>query len=132
MLTRSFAVLAAAASLAAAGHASAQGAYDPAYDRSYDRSYDSDDIVVEGYAPSDATVKSEVVSYADLDLNAPAGAYTLLRRIRGAVRNVCSPEPITVDLRDGADYSACRQEAMERALGQVDLPQVTDGYRAGW
>ncbi len=124
MLIRSFAVLAAAASLAVAGHASAQGAYDAPYG--------NDDIVVQGYAPSDGEVKSEVVSYADLDLSAPAGTSTLLRRIRGAVRNVCSPEPIAVELRDGADYSACRQEAMDRALDQVDLPQVTDGYRAGW
>ncbi len=117
MLIRSISILVATASLALASHAIAQPDYGP------------DELTVTGIAPPDVEVKSERVSYADLDLSGPAGARTLLLRIRGAAEQVCSPEAFIRDFRDSADYRDCKGEAMARAVDQVDLPLVADEYR---
>ena len=123
MTIRRIPILLAAASLAVAGYAAAQP---------YDSYGPNDDVVVTGPAPSgDREIKSEVVSYADLDIDAPAGVHTLLRRIRGAAQQVCSPEPIALELRDNADYRDCKDEAMDRAVDQLDAPLVSDTYHAG-
>ena len=121
MLIRPISVLVATASLALAGHAMAQPDYAPA---------GPDELTVTGVAPPDVEVKSEFISYADLDLSGPAGAHTLLMRIRGAAEQVCSPEPFIRDFRDSEDYRDCKGEAMARAVDQVGAPLVTDGFRS--
>ena len=121
MLMRFLPVLLGAASLAVAGHAAAQP-YDGAPD---------DELVVTGVAPADVGVRAERVSFADLDLSGPAGAHTLLMRIRGAAERVCSPQPSVLDIRDNADYRDCRYDSMARAVDQLDQPLVTEDYEDG-
>ncbi len=66
MHIRPIAILLATGSLAVAGYAAAQP---------YETYGPNDDVVVTGAAPSgDREVRSEVVSYADLNLDAPDGA----------------------------------------------------------
>src|SRR5215469_8763869 len=99
MSQRLIAVLAAAASLAVVASAHAQPGGPPP----------NDEVLVQPpYLPPGAELRSEVVSYADLDLSTRAGARTLLGRIHGAAVRVCSPDPTSPgDLRDTADHDAC-------------------------
>ena len=134
MLMRSIPVLIAAASLAAAGHASAQpyGAYDQRYG-GYDRSAQDEVVVTGRHAPPGAEVKARRVSFADLDLGVSDGAYALLGRIHGAAIQVCSPQPSTIrDIRDSSDYQGCIVDAVARAVNEVDTPTVTNLYRASY
>jgi UrcA family protein len=129
MSNRLIPVLAAAIGLAGAGASLAQpGPYGSAYGPS-----PADEVVVAPpYLPPGAELRREAVSFADLDLGTRAGAYTLLMRIRGAARRVCSPEPSTpADLRDSADYHGCFDEAMGRAVADVDAPALSDLYGYG-
>lgn len=122
MLIRPISILVATASLALAGHALAQSDYGPGPG--------PDELTVQGIARSpDVEVKSQLISYADLDLSGPAGAHTLLMRIRGAAEQVCSPEAFIRDFRDSEDYRDCKDEAMSRAVDQVDSPLVAGWYR---
>ncbi|GAA0537827.1 UrcA family protein [Rhizomicrobium palustre] len=67
------------------------------------------------------------VSYADLDLARPAGATTLINRIRVAAETVCG----SADIRDLAAFrrrSACVTEAMDNAIRSVNAPLVARVY----
>ncbi len=119
MIIRPISILIAAASLATAGYASAQPYSGPA---------GPNELTVTGVAPADIKVRSERVSYADLDLTGAAGARTLMLRIRGAASEVCTPDPFIRDLRDVADHRDCKEEAMSSAVEQLDSPLVSDEY----
>jgi UrcA family protein len=122
-------VLFAAASLTLAGYAHAQPYSGPYYDRSYDEP-SVGELTVTPPARSGVERRFTRVSFADLDLSGPEGAYTLLGRIRGAARQVCGPQPTTpVDLRDDADYRGCVQDAVVRAVDDVGAPAVEEMYR---
>jgi UrcA family protein len=69
--------------------------------------------------------QKEVVRYADLDLNRPAGAATLFARISGAARDVC--EPLNVERWVSRK---CADAALARAIAEVDAPALTDYYMA--
>jgi UrcA family protein len=72
-------------------------------------------------APAFASVPRDtatrVVSYADLDLAAPAGRASLDRRIGAAVRSVCG-DNASGDLRAAREARACRIAT----LAQVSRP----------
>ena len=88
------------------------------------------EIVVQGrHGSADAETRSQTVSYADLDLGREAGARALLKRISGAAKQVCSPEPR--DLADTKPYQACTQQAADRAVATVDSPKVSALYHNG-
>jgi UrcA family protein len=121
MSVRSILALAAGLTLAAAGQVYAQPLED-------------DDLVVTApyYAPGDHEIRSQRVLIADLDLSTPAGAYTLLGRIKTAARNVCSPEPSRLsELANVADYEGCMDGAISRAVYDVDAPTLSDAYDYG-
>ena len=74
-------------------------------------------IVVEA-APSVA------VSYADLDITAPAGRQTLERRVAGAAKRVCGTAP-ALNLRMFAAVTECREEAVASANLQIERALAT-------
>ncbi len=119
MTIRTLPILLATLSLTAAGAASAQPAY----------SEDNDVVVTAPYAPPGAEIRSTTVAFEDLDLSTHAGAYTLLNRIKGAARQVCSPEAtFPGDLDDNADYQSCMRGAITRAVQDVDEPALQDVF----
>jgi UrcA family protein len=74
-----------------------------------------------------------VVKFADLDLNHGAGVAELYARIRAAARDVCEPL-IASDLASTIGARACVAQAIERAVAEVNAPQLTSYYlpsRAG-
>jgi UrcA family protein len=120
-------VLAAAIGLAGVTQVHAQPYDQPAYD---DRPSPSDEVVVQPpYLPPGAQLKRQTVSFDDLDLSTRSGAYTLLTRIKGAARKVCSPDASgTRDMRDQSDYDGCLAAAVGRAVDDVGAPTLQDVY----
>lgn len=58
------------------------------------------------------------VSYADLDLNSPAGRATLDERISGAARRVCGVRGPVAGYAEFRSQRACLREAMSGARSQ--------------
>jgi UrcA family protein len=79
--------------------------------------------------PAGEDVRRITVHFGDLNLEHPAGAAALYRRIRLAAKQVCGePEQpglaiISVELR------ACAAQAVERAVVAVDRPALTAYHR---
>lgn len=63
------------------------------------------------------------VSYADLNLSSPAGAKTLLHRVREAAKEICG-EPDR-DLTSVALNQACVKSMTDRAVVEINNPVVT-------
>ena len=74
----------------------------------------------------DVQVRSQVVSFADLDLTNRFGARTLLTRVHTAVRQVCAPQANIIELDRTADYQACMRDSLRRALDDVDAAIIGD------
>ena len=91
---------------------------------------DSRDVIERGAVPGPVETRSQAVRYGDLDLQNPSGATTLVNRINGAARNVCSPEPVNpTDTMDNADYRACMRNAAGQAVDTLNAPAVTYAYK---
>ncbi len=60
------------------------------------------------------------VSYADLDLTAPAGQATLEGRVSAAIQRVCG-KPDTRNLKSMTAWQDCTSAAREQAASQVAL-----------
>jgi UrcA family protein len=69
---------------------------------------------------AEPVVRRQNVSYADLDLNSPAGLQTLQRRIRAAVRVVCGPTPELRELNQMRAEQECRYKALQQATARVE------------
>lgn len=70
---------------------------------------------------------TRVVRYGDLDLNQQSGVVSLYSRIRSAAREVCEPiEEVSIKLLR-AKYD-CRQDAVARAVADVNSPALSDYY----
>ncbi len=67
-------------------------------------------------------VRTERVSFTDLNLDHPSGARALLMRIRGAAQRVCGPDE---GLHSGGGYKACIRDAVNRAVNEVGNPLVS-------
>jgi UrcA family protein len=72
---------------------------------------------------------SRVVRYGDLDLSRDSGVATLYSRINSAARAVCEPLDVMLlkVLRERFD---CRQDAVARAVADVNSPALTSYYLA--
>jgi UrcA family protein len=69
---------------------------------------------------------SEIVRFADLDANSPAGVTSLYKRLNGAARRVCSDwQPWRV-LTRAQSYEACVHTALDKALADVGRPALID------
>jgi UrcA family protein len=70
-------------------------------------------------------VRSQRVSYRDLNINDEAGARILLARVRHAAGNVCGPDEF-VGLTDGRrQFARCVEEATTRAVAALNNPTVS-------
>ena len=69
---------------------------------------------------AEPVVRRQNVSYADLDLNSPAGLQTLQRRIRAAVKVVCGPTPELRELNEMRAEQECRYRALQQATARVE------------
>jgi len=68
------------------------------------------------------------VSYGDLDVTHAQGASVLLARISSAAHRVCGPEPANQDLGRIGEYRRCVHGAVERAVGELNIPLVSRLY----
>jgi UrcA family protein len=80
-------------------------------------------------ADSLVTVKSEVVHYGDLRLISAVGAAVLYGRLRGAAERACSPLDGRQPSQAGR-YRACVDEAMAKAVADVNEPVLTAYYES--
>lgn len=76
-------------------------------------------------ASAEPSVKSQTVSYADLDLSKPAGVQTLYQRIKAAARNVCGPVDQYTYASSHRAFRKCCETAIADAVAQVDRPTLT-------
>ena len=74
----------------------------------------------------DTEAPRRTVRYADLDIEHAAGAAALYERIRVAAREVCAPESSTWQLTFRRETGHCREEAIERAVKDVNAPALTN------
>ncbi len=73
--------------------------------------------------------RSEVVSYADLDLKAPGDVDILLDRIHTAARHVCDDGPGVQPLAGNRDEQTCRSVAQEDAITSSGNAYLIARYR---
>ena len=78
---------------------------------------------------SAADVPQIKVAYGDLDLSRPDDVRVLYRRLRYAASEVCQPVPL-VELAGHAAWEQCFHAALERAVIQVNAPQLLALHRA--
>lgn len=76
----------------------------------------------------DNPVAHKVVSFKDLNLNSAEGVEALYRRIRSAAHDVCG-NPDRYDLSQFR-LRPCIDDAMSRAIAQVDSRMLTSLYQA--
>ena len=65
------------------------------------------------------------VSFADLDINHPAGAEVLLKRIERAAVTVCGERPSLPLQAEDLAYQQCRNDAVGRAVSRMNAPMLT-------
>lgn len=68
-------------------------------------------------------VRMNAVRYDDLNLNKPAGARMLYRRIQAAAHQVCDLS--TRNLRLLGEQQACIERAVDEAVRNVNAPALT-------
>ena len=76
-----------------------------------------------------ADAPQQTVSFADLNLNQPAGVAVLYKRVTSAARVVCEP----VNGRDLASYQRhrdCVAESIAQAVQNIGNPALTAYYNA--
>jgi UrcA family protein len=81
-------------------------------------------------AATSADPPQRTVSYADLNLSHPAGAATLYSRIKSAARAVCEPQ-LGIELITNTFYKRCVEDAIGRAVADVNAPVLAALYRPG-
>jgi UrcA family protein len=68
------------------------------------------------------------VPYGDLDLSRPAGAKTMVYRIRHAAADACGGEPYIREMRERRMFKICFRQAMAEAIDELRAPLVTAMY----
>jgi len=68
---------------------------------------------------------SMTVSYADLNIKSQAGVATLYKRIKKAAYEVCQIPVGTHQIRIEKELKECKEDAVDRAVAQVNLPMLT-------
>lgn len=74
--------------------------------------------------------RSQVVSYADLNLSNPEGVRTLYRRIQAAARNVCTQSNDTLHI-EHINFRKCMAQAVDEAVTRLNKPELTAMHRSG-
>ena len=65
-----------------------------------------------------------VVQYADLDLNSAAGNKVLYARLSAAAERACGNEPSARDLKRHAQYRACFDTTLNRAVDKIGTREL--------
>jgi len=76
-------------------------------------------------ADTQVTVKSETVRYDDIRLISAVGAAVLYGRLHGAAERACGGPVDTVPLAQRVRYKACVDEAVAKAVADVNNPMLT-------
>jgi UrcA family protein len=76
-------------------------------------------------------VPSVVVRFADVDLATDQGVRSLYARIARAAHVVCPDAPVG-DLNAAAQSRACQQQAIARAVREVNAPLLAAVYSDHW
>jgi UrcA family protein len=63
--------------------------------------------------------RSVVVKYSDLDLDSTAGNKVLYARLSAAAERACGKEQNSRDLKRRAQYRACYDSALDRAVDKI-------------
>jgi len=79
--------------------------------------------------PQAAEIKKIDVVYSDLNVNRPAGARALYRRIEVAATRVCGKADVR-RLTMKAEHTACYEQAVYNAVQDLDMPLLT-AYHEG-
>jgi UrcA family protein len=79
-------------------------------------------------AEAAAQIPSVTVSYADLNLNTPAGVEALYARLRAASRSVCNVGQRRA-LVDVMASRSCYSQVLGTAVGNANLPTLTARHR---
>ncbi len=77
-----------------------------------------------------AQMPSVTVSYADLNLNTPAGVEALYARLRTASRSVCEVGQRRA-LADVMASRSCYRQVLATAVSSANVPTLTARYRIG-
>ena len=80
-------------------------------------------VMAAGAATPGNDVPAVVVKYSDQSLATQDGVNQLYRRLMSAARQVCPEAPIR-DLGAVRQSQQCRDEAVARAIRQIDNPQL--------
>jgi UrcA family protein len=85
-------------------------------------------LSIPAHAAEADEASSRVVKFADLDLTKSAGVAVLYARLQSAARQVC--EPVTErDLKAEALAKACAAHAVERAINDINVPQLASYHQ---
>jgi UrcA family protein len=84
---------------------------------------------VAGAVESNYPVTQRIVSFADLDITAPAGASMLYARITDAAQAVCEPSVRIEYQRLLSEVRKCRKQAIDRAVADVNAPGLTSYHQ---
>jgi UrcA family protein len=77
-------------------------------------------------ATADEQLRSETVSFRDLNVASPEGAQALFNRIHAAARRVCSESDPIMQLA----ANACTSKSEANAIKKANLPQLTAYYNS--
>jgi len=75
-------------------------------------------------AASAAPEEPVVVRVSNADLATPQGAREVALRIRVAAERACGVDEIPIEVRFTWAFRACREDAISRAVAQLDDPQL--------
>lgn len=64
------------------------------------------------------------VPYGDLDLTKPAGAKTMMFRLRNASVDACGGEPYIREMRERRVFKICLRQTLAAAVQDLGSPQV--------
>jgi UrcA family protein len=81
-------------------------------------------------APRAGDVEQITVGFGDLNLDQPAGAAVLYRRIRNAAEHVCGPPQRPGSNIPSIAWRTCVADSVERSVIAVDRQALTAYYRS--
>jgi UrcA family protein len=88
-----------------------------------------DAIAAASQAPAAGDVKQTTVHFDDLNVDRPAGAAVLYRRIRNAAESVCGDPQAPGSRMISRFWLSCVAQAVDRAVVTLDRPALTAYHR---
>jgi UrcA family protein len=82
-------------------------------------------MICSGTSLADETAPMTTVKYADLNLASRSGIAALYQRIDRATAEVCQLPQGTRQLKLETELKACRAQALDRAVAEANLPQLS-------